>query len=189
MKRLITIFLILMMTLISVSCNSSDTTEESVPEFNPAETEFTTKPENVDLGDYSVTYSGAIKYNPYTDNESKPTVVMYFNFKNNSKKPVKASDVLTITAKQGSKALKLFEYPNEYASIEQLNLHSECKAGKSYAISYCFEFNENGDDITYEVKTKNNTSKNKSTGKIIISKLDLVTVNLCIDSATEIPSE
>ncbi len=186
MKKLFAITAIIITLFTLVGCNNTETDKEKVPEFNPAETVVTYKPDDIKINNYTVTNYGEIKYNPYNDDEQSPTVIIYFNFTNNSKSAVAPSDVLTISAKQGKNNLKTYEYAKEYAPFEQSNLKNKCNPGESVICCYSILYNNEKDDIKYEIKDKNNKAKEKLIGTIKISNLVFVKENLCQETATVI---
>lgn len=184
MKKSICFIMVILSLVILASCNNSqETDKEVVPEYNPAETVVETKPSDINIGNYTLTYSGEIKYNPYSDEKSKPTIIVYFNFKNNSDVSVIPSKVLKATATQDKKSLKTYEYKDEYASVEQKNLYKECKPKETITCCYCFEYSEKGGNINYEINDIKNSSKNKLSGIVDIKNIVYVTQNLCTDTA------
>lgn len=181
MKRTLSIILICMTIMLLVACsNYRDNNDTAI---NPAETHVETKPQEINIGDFTVKYQGAIKYNPYNDSTSKPTVMIYFSFKNNSDKAVTPSECIFITATQGNNKLEEYAYPKEFTAKEQDNLHLECKPNENVICCYSLSFDENGEDISYQIK--NAQDKTALSGTIKINELSLVKQNLNPDTLTQ----
>ena len=181
MKRALSIILICLTVILLVACsNCADNNDTAI---NPAETHVETKPQEIHIGDFTVKYQGAIKYNPYSDSASKPTVMIYFDFKNNSDKAVIPSECIFISATQGNTKLEEYAYPKEFTAKEQDNLHLECKPNENVVCCYSLSFDENNEDISYQIK--NAQDKTALSGTIKINELSLVKQNLNPDTLTQ----
>ncbi len=171
MKKTLSVILLLVFTLCFTGCGESD--EDTKPEVNPAETYVETQAKEITVGDYSVQYRGAINYNPYKDDSKKSSIVVYFDFANNSDKAIVPNSAVQITAKQGETVLDNITFTKEYAAPEQYNFSKECKSGEHITFCCSWEYDDKGENVVYEIVNSQDSSK-KSSGTIEISTIDLV---------------
>lgn len=188
MKKILVSLLVLTMAFSLVACGGGSTSDPSGNDTSAvttteAPTEAPTEPPKATIGNVTVAYDSAVMYKPYDSEATKPNLLVYLNFTNNSDEAVKPSQYVYTVAKQGDKKASTITYMEDAIPPEMSLFYKEVAPGETVKFAESYSVDMEGGEVTIEYIDLYNQIDEKLVFSLDPANLELITESLAVPEA------
>ena len=182
MKRLLALLLALMMVFSLAACGSDK--KDNGGDKNATEAPTEAPKPKATIGDVTLQFDSAVMYKPYDSEVSKPNLLVYYTFTNNSDAEVFPTKKIYMKATQDGSNISATSYLKDAIPPEMNLFYKAVQPGETVKLVEAFQADIEGGEVTVEFIDLYNTIKETLVVKTTPADLELITESLAVQEET-----
>lgn len=185
MKRLLALLLALMMVFSLAACGGKDADKKTDDKKASDKADPTEAPKpKATIGDIELQFDSAVMYKPYDSDVSKPNLLVYYTFTNNSEAEVFPTKKIYMKATQDGSNISATSYLQDAIPPEMNLFYKAVQPGETVKLVEAFQADIEGGEVTVEFIDLYNTIEETLVVKTTPADLKLITESLAVQEET-----